>query len=246
MHEHTNHTHPSIPGQMWKALSQQEKDKYKEGLTPLPASGRGGTHAWARTSTLTEATSTSVDALVIAPAPTAVDALVIAPARPASHPGQASRQKIRSGRVHPPPPETAAPSTTPATTPSAKGSEEGFEPTEAELAAFLEDEEVALEIQSLPNILGCPPTQDISEIIANANVGRQRVLAHSEQEAVKSVPTPPDPLDPEWLTAMFNSIASPEKSAQLESASAPRVTEPDKAAAAKAERKAKMAVEVRL
>ena len=51
---------------MWRAFSQQEKDKYKEGLTPLPASGRGGTHAWARTSTLTEATSTADDALVIA------------------------------------------------------------------------------------------------------------------------------------------------------------------------------------
>ena len=122
----------------------------------------------------------------------------------------------------------------------APGLEEGFEPTEAELAAFLEDEEVALDIQSLPNILGCPPTRDSSEMIANANVGRQRVLAHREQEAVKSTPTPPEP---EWLTAMFSSVSSapPEKSAQLESASAPRVTEPDKAAAAKAEREAKMA-----
>ena len=182
---------------MWRALSQQEKDKYKEGLTPLPASGRGGTHAWARTSTLTEATST------------ADDALVIAPARPATHPGQARRPPIRPGRVHPPLPETAALSTTPATPPSAVGLEEVLELTEAELAAFLEDEEVALEMQSLPNISGCPPTQDISEMIANANVGRQRVLAHSEQEAVKSTPTPPDPeLDPEWyLTAMFNSVS---------------------------------------
>ena len=122
----------------------------------------------------------------------------------------------------------------------APGLEEGFEPTEAELAAFLEDEEVALDIQSLPNILGCPPTWDSSEMIANANVGRQRVLAHREQEAVKSTPIPPEP---EWLTAMFSSVSSapPEKSAQLGSASAPRVTEPDKAAAAKAEREAKMA-----
>jgi len=89
------------------------------------------------------------------------------------------------------------------------GLEEVFELTEAELAAFLEDEEVALEMQSLPNISGCPPTQDISEMIANANVERQRVLAHSEQEAVESTPTPPDPeLDPEWyLTAMFNSVS---------------------------------------
>ena len=108
MHEHTNHTHPSIPGQMWKALSQQEKDKYKEGLTPLPASGRGGAHAWARTSTLTEAASTPDDALVN-----------IAPARPASHPGRPRHPQIRAGRVHPPLPETPAPSTTPATTPHA-------------------------------------------------------------------------------------------------------------------------------
>ena len=133
----------------------------------------------------------------------------------------------------------------------ASGLEEGFEPTEAELAAFLEDKEVALDIQSLPNILGCPPTRDSSEVIANANVGRQRVLAHREQEAVKSTPTP---AEPGWLTAMFSSISSapPEKSASLESASAPRVTEPDKAAefilaerhkaaAAKAEREARMA-----
>ena len=120
----------------------------------------------------------------------------------------------------------------------ASGSEEVFEPTEAELAAFLADEEVALEIQSLPNILGCPPTLDISETIANASVGRQRVLAHREPEAVKSAPTPPDP---EWLTAMFNSVSSPERSAQLESASASRVTEPDEAAAAKVEREAKVA-----
>jgi len=47
-------------GQRWKALSGAEKDKYKEGLTPLPASGRGGTRAWARTST--------ADAPAIAPA----------------------------------------------------------------------------------------------------------------------------------------------------------------------------------
>ena len=177
---------------MWRALSQQEKDKYKEGLTPLPASGRGGTHAWARTSTLKEASSTDDDALVIAPT------------RPASRP-----TKMRSGRVHPPLPEAAAPSTTPATTPSAVGSEEVFVPTQAELAAFLEDEEVALEVQSLPNIMGCPPTHDTSEMIANANVGLQRVIAHSEQGAVRSTPTPLDPeLDPEWLTVMLNSISS--------------------------------------
>ena len=125
-----------------------------------------------------------------------------------------------------------------ALTAPASGSEKVFEPTEAELAAFLADEEVALEIQSLPNILGCPPALDISETIANASVGRQRVLPHREPEAVKSAPTPPDP---EWLTAMFNSVSSAERSAQLESASASRVTEPDKAAAAKVEREAKVA-----
>ena len=122
----------------------------------------------------------------------------------------------------------------------ASGLEEVFEPTEAELAAFLEDEEVALEIQSLPNILGCPSAWSSSEMIANANAGRQRVLAHREQEAVKSTPTPPEP---EWLTAMSSSISSaaPERSAQLASASAPRVTELGKAAAVMAEREAKWA-----
>ena len=106
----------------------------------------------------------------------------------------------------------------------ASGLEEVFEPTEAELAAFLEDEEVALEIQSLPNILGCPSAWSSSEMIANANAGRQRVLAHREQEAVKSTPTPTPP-EPEWLTAMSSSISSaaPLRSAQLASASAPRV-----------------------
>ena len=38
------------PGQMWKALPEAEKAKYKVGLTPLPASGRGGMHAWVPTS----------------------------------------------------------------------------------------------------------------------------------------------------------------------------------------------------
>jgi len=120
----------------------------------------------------------------------------------------------------------------------ASGLEEVFEPTEAELAAFLEDEEVVLEIQSLPNILGCPSAWSSSEMVAKA--GRQRVLAHREQEAVKSTPTPPDP---GWLTAMSNSISSaaPLRSAQLASASAPRVTELGKAAAVMAEREAKWA-----
>ena len=117
----------------------------------------------------------------------------------------------------------------------ASGLEEVFEPTEAELAAFLEDEEMALEIQSLPNIMGCPSSWDSSQMIGNANAGRQRVLAN---RAVKSTPTPP-----ECLTATSNSISSapPERSAQLESASAPRVTELDKTAAVMAEREAKWA-----
>jgi hypothetical protein len=37
--------------------------------------------------------------------------------------------------------------------------EEDFEPTVAELAAFLADEEVMLEIQALPDLLGCPPAR---------------------------------------------------------------------------------------
>ena len=127
-----------------------------------------------------------------------------------------------------------------ALTAPASGIEDVFEPTEAELAAFLEDEEMMLEIQSLPNILGGPSSWNSSDMIANANAGRQRVLAHREQEAVKSTPTPPDP---EYLTAMSNSIstAPPERSAQLESASASRVTELDKTAAVMAEREAKWA-----
>jgi hypothetical protein len=39
----------------------------------------------------------------------------------------------------------------------ASGLEEDFEPTAAELAAFLADEEVMREIQALPDLLGCPP-----------------------------------------------------------------------------------------
>ena len=41
----------------------------------------------------------------------------------------------------------------------ASGFEEDFEPTAAELAAFLADEEVMLEIQALPDLLGCPPAR---------------------------------------------------------------------------------------
>jgi len=57
--------------------------------------------------------------------------------------------------------------------------EEDFEPTAAELAAFLDDEEVMLEIQALPDLLGCPPARASPEMVAD--VTRQH-------EAVKRVP----------------------------------------------------------
>ena len=59
--------------------------------------------------------------------------------------------------------------------------EEDFEPTAAELAAFLEDEEVMLEIQTLPDLLGCPPAPASPDV----SVTRQHVAAH---EAFKRVP----------------------------------------------------------
>ena len=46
-----------------------------------------------------------------------------------------------------------------APTAPASGLEEDFEPTAAELAAFLADEEVTREIQALPDLLGCPPAR---------------------------------------------------------------------------------------
>ena len=87
--------------------------------------------------------------------------------------------------------------------------EEGSEPTEAELAAFLADEEVVLELQSLQDILGSPPAPANPEMAAGVRVARQRVVAHRVQAAVDSTPpTPPKatPLDPEWLTEMFNEL----------------------------------------
>ena len=68
------------------------------------------------------------------------------------------------------------------------GLEEDFEPTAAELAAFLADEEVMLEIQALPDLLGCPPARASPEMVADVSVTRQHVAAHSVQEAVKRVP----------------------------------------------------------
>jgi hypothetical protein len=64
--------------------------------------------------------------------------------------------------------------------------EEDFEPTAAELAAFLEDEEVLYEIQALPaDLLCCPPARDSPEMVADVSVTRQHVAAH---EAVERVP----------------------------------------------------------
>ena len=72
-----------------------------------------------------------------------------------------------------------------ALTAPALGLEEDFEPTEAELAAFLEDEEVMLEIQALPDLLGCPPARASPAMVADVSVTRQHVAAH---EAVRGVP----------------------------------------------------------
>ena len=66
--------------------------------------------------------------------------------------------------------------------------EEDFEPTAAELAAFLADEEVMLEIQALPDLLGCPPARASPEMVADVSVTWQQVAAHGVQEAVESVP----------------------------------------------------------
>ena len=97
--------------------------------------------------------------------------------------------------------------------------EEISEPTEAELAAFMADEEVILELQSLQGILASPPAlaNPHPEMVAGVKVAvrvlavdpevvRQRVV----QEAVKSTPktTPPEatPSDPGWLTEMFREL----------------------------------------
>ena len=95
------------------------------------------------------------------------------------------------------------------------------EPTEAELAAFMADEEVALELLSLQDILGSPParanphTNDHLRVrvavraqvhLANPEVAQQNVRV----EAVKSTPEakPPEatPPGPRWLTEMFNEL----------------------------------------
>jgi len=88
------------------------------------------------------------------------------------------------------------------------GLEEDFEPTAAELAAFLEDEEVMLEMQSLPDILGSTPARANPEMVADVRAPRQRVVADRVQEAVQSAPTPPEaePSGPGWLNEMFNEI----------------------------------------
>ena len=76
-----------------------------------------------------------------------------------------------------------------ALTAPALGLEEDFEPTAAELAAFLEDEEVMHEIQALPaDLLCCPPARDSPEMVADVSLTRQHVAAHAVQEAVKRVP----------------------------------------------------------
>ena len=43
------------------------------------------------------------------------------------------------------------------------------------MAAFLEDEEVMLEIQALPDLLGCPPARASPEMVADVSVMRVRV-----------------------------------------------------------------------
>ena len=96
-----------------------------------------------------------------------------------------------------------------ALTAPASGLEEGSEPTEVELAAFMADEEVVLELQSLQDVFGSPPARANPETVAGVRVARHRVVAHMVQEAVKStLPTPLEvtPPDPGWLTEMFNEL----------------------------------------
>ena len=66
--------------------------------------------------------------------------------------------------------------------------EEDFEPTAAELAAFLADEDVMLEMSSLPDILGSTPAWASPEIVADVRVAPQHVAADSVQEAVQRAP----------------------------------------------------------
>ena len=91
----------------------------------------------------------------------------------------------------------------------ASGLEEGSEPTAAELSAFMADDEVVLELQSLQDILDSPPALANPEMVAGVRVARQRVVAHRVQEAVDSTPpTPPEatPPDQRWLTEMLNEL----------------------------------------
>ena len=91
------------------------------------------------------------------------------------------------------------------------------EPTEAELAAFMADEEVALELQSLQDILGSLPARANPHTTDHLRVQvAVRVQVHlANPEAVKSTPeatppeaTPPEatPPGPRWLTEMFNEL----------------------------------------
>ena len=91
---------------------------------------------------------------------------------------------------------------------STSGLEEGSEPTAAELAAFMADEEEMLEMQALQDTLGCLLARANPEMATDVRVARQRVVAHGEQEAVKITPIPPEAKlsDPEWLTEMFNDM----------------------------------------
>ena len=82
--------------------------------------------------------------------------------------------------------ESAQSSGSALTAPALELEESSFEPTEAELAALLEDEEVMLEVQALPDLLGCPPARASPGMVADVSVTRrQHVAAH---EAVKRVP----------------------------------------------------------
>ena len=75
---------------------------------------------------------------------------------------------------------------------STSGLEEGSEPTAAELAAFMADEEEMLEMQALQDTLGCLPARANPEMATGVRVARQRVVTHGEQEAVKITPIPPE------------------------------------------------------
>ena len=88
------------------------------------------------------------------------------------------------------------------------GLEETSEPTEAELAAFMADDEVVLETQSLQDILVSLPARANPEMAAGVRVARQRVVAHRVQRAVDSTPPTLEatPLDPGWLTEMLNEL----------------------------------------